>query len=205
MLHIPTPDFVGTLRTSTTGRGVPPTVPRSLAGLTAGPPLVVRRGYDVRVRPVSPTDSERIQKFVRGLSLESRRARFFSPIRELTPDQLERMTHIAFPEAVALVAESVDAKPEVLGIAQYASDDEGPEFAVVVADAWQRRGIGRWLVRQVVALAGVAGFPVLRGFVLVGNASMLALARSLGFELSADSDPELVRVVRRLPRARLPA
>jgi acetyltransferase len=146
-------------------------------------------------------DAERIQSFVRALSLDSRRARFFSPIRELSPAQLELMTQMAFPAAVGLVAESADATRQLLGIAQYASDDEGPEFAVVVADAWQGRGLGGRLVRQLVELAGVAGFAFLRGFVLGGNAPMIGLAKSLGFTVAPDSDPMLVRVLKPLPRA----
>ena len=163
-----------------------------------------REVSDVHVRPVSPSDGDRIQQLVRRLSLESRRARFFSPIRELSPEQLERMTRMAFPEAVALVAESPGpGEPTIVATAQYACDEDGPEFAVLVDDSWHGRGIGRRLVRQLLAVAGIAGFPVLRGFVLASNAAMLALARSLGFALSADRDPTLVRVEKPLVRARL--
>ena len=179
--------------TGSPGRGL---LAMDLPGAMATP-----KDASVRVRPVTQADGERIQAFVRGLSLESRRARFFSPIRELSSEQLERMTQLAFPETVGLVAETADATRQLVGIAQYASDDEGPEFAVVVADAWQARGIGRRLVRQIVALAGVAGFAVLRGFVLGSNAAMLTLARSIGFTLVPDRDPTLVRVSKVLPRA----
>jgi acetyltransferase len=179
--------------TGSPGRGL---LTMDLPGAMATP-----KAASVRVRPVSQADGERIQAFVRGLSVESRRARFFSPIRELSSEQLERMTQLAFPETVGLVAETADATRQLVGIAQYASDDEGPEFAVVVADAWQARGVGRRLVRQIVALAGVAGFAVLRGFVLGSNAAMLTLARSIGFTVVPDRDPTLVRVSKVLPRA----
>ena len=174
---------------------------RGLVALDLPGRMAIERAAAVRVRAVSQADGERIQAFVRGLSLESRRARFFSPIRELSSEQLERMTQMAYPEAVGLVAETADATRQLVGIAQYASDDEGPEFAVVVADAWQARGVGRRLVRQLVALAGVAGFAALRGFVLGSNAAMLALARSIGFTVVPDRDPTLVRVSKVLPRA----
>jgi len=177
--------------------------PRSPESVAPRRPAAVRWAADVRVRPVSPADGDRIQRLVRALSLESRRARFFSAIRELSRAQLERMTHMAFPATVALVAESRGpAKSDILAIAQYACDEEGPEFAVVVADSWQQCGIGGRLVRQLVALASVAGFSVLHGTVLASNTTMLALAKSLGFTLAADRDPTLVRVVKRLARAR---
>lgn len=171
-----------------------PAIP--VRGLT----LPFRKDPGVRVRPVSAADGERIQSFVRALSLESRRARFFSPVRELSHAQLERMTQMAFPAAVGLVAERADATRELLAVAQYACDDEGPEFAVVVADAWQGRGLGARLVRQLVEIAGVAGFAVLRGFVLGSNAAMIGLARSMGFRVAADRDPRLVRIVKSLRR-----
>jgi acetyltransferase len=200
------------LQTSNYERGRPPTIlraavpdpvrrcvnaanaPRSLAKSDALP--------GVHVRPVAPTDAERIQALVRSLSLESRRARFFAPVRELSRTQLERMTELAFPGAVGIVAETVDARRDLLAIAQYAADGDGPEFAVVVADAWQGRGVGRRLVAQLAALAGVAGFAVLRGFVLRSNAAMIGLARALGFSVSADGDPALYRLVKPLDRAR---
>jgi acetyltransferase len=200
------------LQTSLNERGTPPMI------LRAAVPDTVRRSVTaakairglaksdalsgVRVRPVAPTDGERIQALVRSLSLESRRARFFAPVRELSREQLERMTELAFPGAVGIVAETVDARRDLLAIAQYAADEDGPEFAVVVADAWQGRGVGRRLVGQLAALAGVAGFAVLRGFVLRSNAAMIGLARSLGFTVSGDSDPELYRLAKPLARAR---
>ncbi|MCU0804822.1 MAG: GNAT family N-acetyltransferase [Burkholderiales bacterium] len=151
---------------------------------------------------MSPTDGDRIQALVRSLSIESRRARFFAPVRELSRTQLERMTELAFPGTVGIVAETADARREMLAIAQYAADEDGPEFAVVVADAWHGRGVGRRLVGQLAALAGAAGFAVLRGFVLRSNAAMIGLARSLGFAVSADGDPALYRLVKPLGRAR---
>ena len=194
------------------GGGPTPPSPHSAARLfafrsVAGPAtdrVPARHGAfaGVRVRPVSPADGDRIQAMVRALSLESRRARFFAPVRELSPAQLERMTQLVFPGVVGIVAETADARRDLIGIAQYAADEDGPEFAVVVADAWQGRGVGRRLVGQLAALAGVAGFAVLRGFVLKSNAAMVGLAKSLGFLVSGDSDPSLYRVAKPLSRLR---
>ena len=101
--------------------------------------LTLRNERSVRVRPVRPADAETIQEFVRRLSVTSRRLRFFSPIRDLTPAMLVYLTESAGGGQV-LLAEAHDGETWcVVALAQYAlGDDDGTcELAFVVADAWQ--------------------------------------------------------------------
>jgi acetyltransferase len=66
------------------------------------------------------------------------------------------------------------------------------EVAVVVADAWQRRGIGTRLLRALAHHA--SGYEALRGLILAENRAMLALARRLGFRVLGYPEPGLVQV-----------
>jgi len=98
--------------------------------------------------------------------------------------------------ALALVALiGAPTSPAFVGVARYIADpdDTSAEFAIVVADAWQRRGVGRVLMRGLIVCAKRRGFETLRGMILRENERMLAFVRSLGFELRDDpEDPSQI-------------
>lgn len=165
-------------------------------------PRFVRLHNDrpVALRVATFEDAPAVQSFVRGLSDRSRRNRFFSPLRELTTDQLDRVTQSRHPGALAIVAETADiAGSRIVALGQYAvCDPPDAEFAVVVDDAWQRQGLGTRLLELLAehaARVGVSGFT---GFVLSDNWPMLAFLSRFGCELMADRDPSIVRAVKRL-------
>lgn len=179
---------------------------RRRARLRASPGRLVRLrdGRAVVVRSAKPADGEAVQQFVRELSPLARRRRFFGALSELSPAQLDRLTGARNPRDLSLVALSAHAgEPRIVAMAQYATDDPGAaEFAVVVADAWQRQGLGARLLELLLERATEAGVRVMNGFALAENAPMLALAARLGFALTDDRDPDLVRLERPLPRSR---
>ena len=141
-----------------------------------------------------------VQQFVRGLSERSRRNRFFAPLRELSPDQLDRVTRSRPPGELALVGETVDgAESRIVALAQYVvCEPLDAEFAVVVDDAWQRQGLGTQMLEVLAGHAAHAGLAAFTGFVLADNWPMLALLSRLDCELVTDRDPHLIRVVKRL-------
>lgn len=149
-----------------------------------GTGLRLRNERSVRVRPVRPADAETIQEFVRRLSVTSRRLRFFSPIRELTPAMLARITDSAGRGRV-LIAEAHDGETGcMVAMAQYApSDDDGGtcELALVVADAWQRLGLGHSLLEMLIQSARDARYVRAVADVLHDNEAMLALGRAYDF------------------------
>lgn len=148
-------------------------------------------GIDVRIRPIRPTDREQEARFVRSLSPESRYFRFHSTLRELTPQMLERFTHVNYPDDMALVA-MVDAPggEEQIGVARYVREPgtDLAEIAIVVADAWQGKGVATRLLETLRDIAGDAGITHLVASVLRENARMLALVRNLGYHLETGSD-----------------
>jgi acetyltransferase len=68
-----------------------------------------------------------------------------------------------------------------IGVARYAINPDGTscEFAIVVADAWQRKGIGSKLMHSLMDAAGSRGLRTMEGWVLAGNTRMLALMDGL--------------------------
>lgn len=157
----------------------------------------VADGRRVTVRPVLPQDAELEQRLVRGLSARSRYARFLSPIRELSPQWLERLTRIDYARHVALVAESFDGgAARAVGEARYVVDASGTaaEFALLTADDWRRTGLGTGMLGMQIGHARRAGLQLLYGDVLRDNDAMLALARRLGFR--SGGHPEDARLSR---------
>ena len=143
-------------------------------------------GTLVTIRTMQSSDRDIEQQFVRELSPMSRYYRFHSALRELTPYMLERFTHVNYPDEMALIATVPEGNGErEIGVARYARypGTDRAEVAIVVADAWQGKGIGSRLLIDLRNLAHEAGIKHLEASVLSGNSRMLDLARTLGFSI----------------------
>lgn len=160
-------------------------------------------GYNVTVRPVRPEDASLEEAFVRAMSDEARRMRFMDGTRELPPTLLARFTQIDYDREMALVATILDeAGAETqIGSARYAlsPDGESVEFALAVADVWQKYGLGRRLMLALIDCARQSGYRAIVGDVLADNAKMLRLMESLEFSIIPHpEDKSVKRVVRAL-------
>ncbi|MGB5492932.1 MAG: bifunctional acetate--CoA ligase family protein/GNAT family N-acetyltransferase [Sedimenticolaceae bacterium] len=160
-------------------------------------------GTDICVRPIRPEDAEIEQDFVQNLSPESKYFRFMQSVDKLTPLMLARFTQIDYDREMALVAvlnqHTSDAR--ILGVARYISnpDRQSCEFALTVADAWQRKGVGRQLMQRLMAVARDRGIEIFQGEVLSNNTKMLRLCEQLGFHVGhGEHDPDVVEVRRHL-------
>jgi acetyltransferase len=159
-------------------------------------------GRRVTVRPVQPEDEELEQSFVRSLSSRTRYYRFFNAVRELAPETLWRLTHVDYQRSMTLLAVVHEAGREIqVGMAQYVSDGDTDacDFALVVQDGWQGRGVGSLLIDTLEQCASAAGLGRLNGDVITENQAMLRLARSRGFATYLNpEDARLMRVSKTL-------
>jgi acetyltransferase len=142
------------------------------------------------LRRLTPGDAATVQAFVRGLSSRSRYERFFTPIAELSPNQLERIT-----SGAGFSIGAFDAAGTLVGLAEYACSSDGEaEFGIVIADEWQGQGFGAQLVGALLQHAKRSGVARLAGVTHTRNRAMRVLARRLGFGVQPDEDPDLVRM-----------
>jgi acetyltransferase len=160
-------------------------------------------GITLTLRPIRPEDATIEQSFVRGLSDRSRYFRFMQAVQELTPEMLVRFTQIDYDREMALIAvvETDAGSEQQVAVARYTTrpDGQGCEFAIVVADDWQRRGIGTHLMQSLMREAHSRGIRQMEGEVIAGNQHMLALLARLGFSVRPNpSDPTVVRASRSL-------
>jgi acetyltransferase len=117
-------------------------------------------------------------------------------LNELTQPMLVRFTQLDYDRELALIAVQEHAEVETeLGVARYVmnTDGESCEFALVVADEWQHRGIGTELMRALIEAARQRGFKRIEGEILTENTNMRALVEKLGFRV--DSNPEEMTIV----------
>jgi len=160
-------------------------------------------GTDVSIRPIRPEDAETEQAFVTNLSAESKYFRFMQGLDQLTPFMLARFTQIDYDQEMALIAVFKEGSPDarILGVVRYVSnpDRQSCEFALTVADEWQKMGIGRQLTQRLMTIARDRGIKIMEGEVLSNNTKMLELCAKLGFLIARDKqDPGMVQVRRHL-------
>lgn len=164
-------------------------------------------GPEITIRPIRPDDAGIEGDFVRDLSPASKRNRFLAAVRELTPRAIERFTQPVYPHEQALIATLREGGVEKeVGVARYAAEagSTNAEFAIVIADAWQGKGLGTRMMQALFEAAAQAGMRHMEGVVLHDNRNMLQMVKDLGFRVeSYPPDPELcyVHIDLPLPRA----
>ena len=157
-------------------------------------------GESFSLRPVRHDDGALEEAFVRGLSLESRYQRMLSGGVKVTPEWIESMTHIDYHRHMAFAVTCViDGVEQFVGVGRYVVDATTPsaDVALVIADAWQRLGLGRRLLATLIEHAQSAGVRQIVGVVLATNVAMLRLVRSMGFSVSAEPGDATVMRIRR--------
>ncbi|MBA3012620.1 MAG: bifunctional acetate--CoA ligase family protein/GNAT family N-acetyltransferase [Proteobacteria bacterium] len=151
--------------------------------------FVTRDKEKIFMRPVRPGDADQIIDFFSNLSPETVYLRFFSPIKRISKTMLIRLTQIDYDREIALVAfAGSDKKKIIVGVARIVFHPAGEkgEFALVLADNWQRRGVGTILFKRALVSARKYGLKQISGPVISTNTAMLALGQKLGFDVKRD-------------------
>jgi len=155
-------------------------------------------GTDITIRPIRPEDAEIEHVFVRTLSNESKYFRFMSSVSELTPAQLARFTQLDYSREMALIAVTHEQGGEVeIGVARFSINPDGDscEFALVVADSMQGKGLGYKLMSSLMDAARSKGLRLIEGEVLENNHNMLKLMASMGFTIETSGEDRGIKKV----------
>ncbi len=156
----------------------------------------LKDGTTVRIRPIRPDDDERLLGMWARTSAESRRLRFHGHY-DLNADTVVRFTHLDPDDEVGLVATLGRGEQErIVGVARFYIEPPGgdhAEFAALVEDAQQGRGVGTVLVRELARIAADRGVATLTGDVLANNNRMLRLIRELGLDHADRRDAQTVQ------------
>ncbi len=144
--------------------------------------LALRDGSCVPVRGIRAGDAPALQRLVGRSSARSVQLRFFGPLRELSNESARHFAEVDGEDRFALVALDPEDVGEIVAVVRYEREGEGgsAEYAALVEDRFQGRGLGIGLTRRLIEAARENGIGRLHALVLRENKEMLNLLRSLG-------------------------
>jgi GNAT superfamily N-acetyltransferase len=157
--------------------------------------IASRTPIGVEIRPLAPTDRDRLAAAFARLGEQTRRRRFGGLASRLGERDLDRLTRIDHHHHEALAAIAAD---RIVGVARYIAlpdDPEAAEVAIAVEDDWQGRGIGRRLMTELVDRARDAGVRRLLAYVGAENLPVHAwIDRAGGVAEARDGDSTLYSI-----------
>jgi acetyltransferase len=159
-------------------------------------------GTEILLRPIRDDDGPLLQDLLANMSDEDRRRRFFSPIRTLSENLVQRLSHVDYRHDIALLA-LMAGTGTLLGVVRLAGEGEPKraEYAITLRSDYKGHGLGWLLMQRMLDLAARLGFLEVYGYVLRENEPMLRMAREFGFVVEAAPDePEAVLVRRPVVR-----
>lgn len=143
--------------------------------------IVLKDGTRALIRPIIPSDKDMIEAAWHRLSQDTIRRRFLGAKKGFTPDELEHLTNIDHVFHCAYgVSALKNGAPEGVAVARFVRDPNDPsvaEFAIVVADEYQGKGVGKLLLAELIKQARIKGVKQLTGKMDAGNHVMLSLLR----------------------------
>lgn len=151
-------------------------------------------GRAITIRPLSRSDAPLVEELFKSLSPRSIFFRFLRNWKTVPPEVIAYFTKIDCELNVAMVAlEKGRSQERMLGLCGILRKpgSERAEFAVVVRDEWQGRGVGAQLVAESLPAAKAMGIKELWGIVSPENTIMIAMASKLGFTVRKDRESDL--------------
>lgn len=144
-------------------------------------PLALRDGTCVPVREIRTEDAPALQRLVGRSSERSIQLRFFGPLKNLSDESARHFADVDGEDRFALVALDPENPDEIVAVVRYEREGEtgAAEYAALVEDRFQGRGLGIGLTRRLIEAARENGIGRLHAMVMRENTGMLNLLRSL--------------------------
>lgn len=163
---------------------------------------VTKDGRQVIIRPVRPEDEIRMIRFHKTLSSDTvyfRYLRLLSLDQRIRHERLSQMCFVDYDRQMGLVVTEEDPEQDenILAICRFVRlpDGKNADFAVVVSDQYQGKGLGKLAMKHLIHIAKAEGVDKLTGIIHPENTPMLQLCNRLGFSLSKDPGGEVVAVL----------
>lgn len=159
----------------------------------------LRNGEAVKIRPIQPEDEPAMVKFHESLSERTVYQRYLQLLnlsQRTAHERLTRICYIDYANQMALAVERKDpatGEPQIIGIGRLQGlGVPEAEFSIVVADEFQKSGLGTELMRRLIDIARREGVKVITADILAENSAMQKVAEKAGFKLTRDIEDPVV-------------
>ncbi len=142
----------------------------------------IRGGERVLIRQARSEDMALYPDFLRDISAEDLRLRFFGRITELGAAEIDKLSELDYRHEMAFIALDEDTG-HMLGLVRLIDElnEKTAQFAILVRSRLKGHGLGWLLMRRVIDCAKEKGLRRVYGDVLVENTTMLQMCAELGF------------------------
>ncbi len=158
-------------------------------------------GTNVTFRPIKPEDEPMWMELLASCSSESIYMRFRYFFQWQTHEAAIRYCFNDYDREIAIVAELLDdGNRKLIGVGRLVADPdhEEVEYAVLVSDAWQNRGLGGLITDYCMEIAKDWGLKKIIAHTSTDNPRMIAVFQRRGFEIQQDPDGSTVHAAKRL-------
>jgi acyl-CoA hydrolase/GNAT superfamily N-acetyltransferase len=148
-------------------------------------------------RPVKPSDERAVQEFFYNLPSEDVYLRFLSAMKAFPHSNVQAMCNVDYEHAMAIVGVSGEIGAEkIIGIGRYLLDQKlnSAEVDFAVASAWQRRGIGTFLLHYLCEIAKSKGISGFFAHVLASNRPMVSVFNGVGYAVHSIMDEGIYEI-----------
>jgi GNAT superfamily N-acetyltransferase len=156
-----------------------------------------KNGQEVFVRPIRPEDESMIKEMFYSFSEKTVYLRYHATLRSMPHNRLQVFCNVDYDTEMALVAVVGKAGQEdIVGVGRYMTDpaQNAAEMAFVVADAWQRQGLGTFLFEQLIGIGRENGIQMFHAEVLPQNSGMLKIFHRSGMNVETATEEGVVHV-----------
>ena len=165
-------------------------------------PWIMKDGEPVTLRPIRPEDEPMIVEFHKTLSDRSVHLRYFGQLKLSQRIAHERLIRICFNDydrEIALVVDHQrpDGVHEILGVGRLSKLHglNEAEFAIVISDDCQGRGLGTQLLKLLVEIGRQEKLKRIIAHILSDNIEMMQVSREIGFKLIREEDEWMAEYV----------
>ena len=154
----------------------------------------LRDGAEVVLRPIKAEDEGRFNELIKSLSPQSMRFRFFEIFKEFPHDTLTKYCNLDYDRQIAIVAQLNHNGAPIIGVGRVIAEPDGTsgEFAVLVADQWQLKGLGSMLMDYIITVARNMRLRRIFATILPDNVKMITLSKKKGLKIE-NLDEETVK------------
>ncbi|MEG3976035.1 bifunctional acetate--CoA ligase family protein/GNAT family N-acetyltransferase [Microcoleus sp. herbarium8] len=157
----------------------------------------------ITIRPIRPEDEPLMVLFHQELSEESvylRYAHMVNLKHRIAHERLTRSCFIDYDREMLLVADRKDpetSEHQILGVARLSNlhGKNEAEFALIVRDSYQERGLGTELLRLLLQIGREEKLNAIVGYILTSNYKMQSLCEKIGFELKPERGEGMLKAV----------